>query len=260
LSTTGTLLFFAALAALYLGGVWGLQRSLLYPAPPAPRVAPTLPPGGEAVWLGEDPKTEAWLLRPSSPPPYTAVLFTHGNGELIDHWLASFRSLTNAGYAVLLLEYPGYGRSGGSPSQESITAAIVAGYDFLAKSPDVDDAKIVAYGRSLGGGAACALALQRNVAALILESTFTSVRALAPRLGAPGALVRDPYENLDAMKNLDVPTLVLHGARDTLIPVSHGEALAEAAGVDLIRLPCGHNDCPRPWREIREFLTAQGLE
>jgi len=257
--STTTLLIVVAVAALYLGGVWGLQRSVLYPRPPAPEVPEPLPPGGKLVWLGADRSTEAWLLRPSSPPPHPVVVFTHGNGELIDHWLRPFRALTDAGLAVLLLEYPGYGRSGGSPSQESITAAAVAAYDFLAAEPGIDAGRIVAYGRSLGGGAACALALQRKLAALILESTFTSVRDMASRLGAPGSLVRDPFDNLAAVRALDLPMLVIHGERDGIVPVSHGEALAEAAGVELVRLPCGHNDCPRPWRAILAFLDANGL-
>ena len=252
-----------AIAALYLGGVWGLQRSLLYPSPPAPRVAPKLPAGAKTVWLrseeGGAKNVEAWLLRPASAPPHPVVVFTHGNGELIDHWLGPFQTLTADGVAVLLLEYPGYGRSGGAPSQQTITDSAVAAYDFLASEPGIDPARIVAYGRSLGGGAACQLALRRELAGLILESTFTSVRDLAPRLGAPGALVRDPFDNLAAMASIDVPTLVIHGERDNLIPVSNGEALAEAAGVELVRLPCGHNDCPRPWGAIREFLAANAV-
>ncbi len=151
------------------------------------------------------------------------------------------------------------------PSDEDLTALIKPLVEDGGKGIVVGvmeangSTRIVAYGRSLGGGAACALAREREVAALILESAFTSVSAIAQRLGVPRPLVRDRYDNLTTVASLDIPVLVVHGERDTIIPVSHGEELARAAGVELVRLPCGHNDCPRPWGEIREFLRANGL-
>jgi len=239
-----------------LGAAWGLQRRVLYPRPPA-GAAPPLPPSVTRVGLGPASDWEAFFLRPAAAAaPFPAVIFAHGNGELIDHWLSPFAVLPRAGIGVLLIEYPGYGRSGGSPTQQSITSALVAGYDFLAAQSDVDSRRVVAYGRSLGGGAVCALALERPLAGLILESTFTSVRSLAPRFGLPGILVLDPFDNLSAVEQLDLPILVLHGERDQLIPVAHGESLARAAGSELVRLPCGHNDCARPWAQVLGFLSS----
>ena len=110
------------------------------------------------------------------------------------------------------------------------------------------------------GGAACQLARSRPISGLILESTFTSLRSMASRIGFPGFLVLDPFDNLEVVSTLDIPVLVIHGERDDLIPISHGEALAEAAGVPLQRLPCGHNDCPRPWQQIQKFLTLHGFQ
>ncbi len=246
--------------AAYLAAVWGVQRRVLYPRPPAPSTPPLLPDGTTAAWLGPDNGVEAWLMRPSRERwPFPIVVFAHGNGELIDHWLPPFEVMTKMGVGVLLVEYPGYGRSSGSPTQSSITEAMTAAYDFAASQPGVDPARIVAYGRSLGGGAACALARERPIAALILESSFTSVRDMARRFGLPGPFVLDPFENLETVSDLDVPVLVLHGQHDSLIPVSHGEALAAAAGVELVRMSCGHNDCPRPFRQIRTFFEANGI-
>ena len=255
----GTLLLLAVVVLLYLAAACGLQRRVLYPRPPA-GAPPPLPPSASQIALGPAADWDAFFLRPrEAAEPFPVVLFTHGNGELIDDWLAPFGELPRAGVGVLLVEYPGYGRSGGSPTQQSITQAVVAGYDFLAAQPDVDARRVVAYGRSLGGGAACALARERPVAGLILESTFTSVRGLAPRFGMPGALVLDPFDNVSAVAQFELPILVLHGERYQLIPVEHGEALARAAGIDLIRLPCGHNDCARPWAEVHAFLRANGI-
>ena len=255
----GTLVLLAIVVLLYLAAAYGLQRRVLYPRPPA-GAPPPLPPGASRIALGPGADWEAFFLRPpEAREPFPVVVFTHGNGELVDHWLVSFGELPRAGVGVLLVEYPGYGRSGGSPTQQSIRQAVVAGYDFLVEQPDVDARRVVAYGRSLGGGAACALALERPLAGLILESSFTSVRDMARRFGVPGALVLDPFDNVSALARIELPVLVLHGERDGLIPINHGESLARAAGTDLVRLPCGHNDCARPWGEVRAFLQANGI-
>ena len=87
---------------------------------------------------------------------------------------------------------PGYGRSAGSPSEKSITEAFLAAYDAITTRDDVDPSQVILFGRSLGGGAVCALSKYRPIKALILMSTFTSVRSMAkipcPRFSSPGSL------------------------------------------------------------------------
>jgi hypothetical protein len=213
-----------------------------------------MPPNGEPVWLGPSGDTEAFFLRPDAQAGrFPVVIFTHGNGELIDHWLPEFLYLPKHGVGALLVEFPGYGRSGGSPSETSITEAILAAYDWVANAPGVDRRRIVAYGRSLGGGAACALSRERKLAALILESSFTSIPDMAPFF-VPGVLLADKFDNLSAVREFEGPVLVLHGMHDAIIPIAHGEALAAAAGGAVQALPCGHNDCPRAWPLITSFL------
>jgi pimeloyl-ACP methyl ester carboxylesterase len=165
------------------------QRRILYPLRRAPDATALLRAvEGEQVWLERDGvRSEAWLLpaRGRSAGPAPLLIFTHGNGELIDDWAREFDEPRTWGVSVLLVEYPGYGRSGGSPSETSIRNAIVAAYDWASARRDVDPRRIVAYGRSLGAAASCALAREREVAALVLESAFTSVPAMAARLGVP---------------------------------------------------------------------------
>jgi pimeloyl-ACP methyl ester carboxylesterase len=252
--------FIVCLFVFYFAVACGLQRRILFPAPETPASAPTLPTGTEIVWLGNDADIEAWFIRPPAVEHATPVLiFFHGNGELIDYWVHRFKEHSRSGVGVLLVEYPGYGRSGGKTTQETITQASIAAYDFLAGKSDVDAEAIVAHGRSLGGGAATQLALARPISALVLESTFTDVRAMSSRLGFPGSWVADPFDNLAAVAQLEVPVLVLHGQRDTLVPVAHGEALAEASETELIRMPCGHNDCPSSWPVVEGFMAEHGL-
>ncbi len=258
---TGLLVAAAALALGWTGLVFGLQRRALFPAPGAPTPSPAAGRTDvRAVRLGPD-GVEAWFLPPRGRAgPAPALLFTHGNGELIDIWLDPFRAVAAEGIGVLLLEYPGYGRSGGRATQESVVRVAIAGYDFLVEQPEVDPARVVAWGRSLGGAAACALSGARPLAALVLESAFTGVRPLARRFGLFGPLVLDPFENLPAVRAFGGPVLVLHGERDPVVPVAHGRALAAAApDGELALLPCGHNDCPFAWPRVRAFLTDRKL-
>jgi fermentation-respiration switch protein FrsA (DUF1100 family) len=188
------------------------------------------------------------------------LIFTHGNGELIDYWPDAFDEPRRWGLGVLLVEYPGYGRSAGRPSEPAILESMLAADDWMRRQPQIDASRLVPYGRSLGGSAAALLAVERRVPALILESAFTSARAFASQFGAPGLLVRDPLDTLAAVRRFDGPILVLHGDRDEIVPTAHGRALAAASSrATLQLLPCGHNDCARPWRHVRTFLEAHGL-
>jgi pimeloyl-ACP methyl ester carboxylesterase len=240
------------------------QRSLLYPGPRGGAGAPERV-GGERVWLEAGAaRTEAWLLPARiGAAAGPLLLFAHGNAELIDHWADAFEPARVRGVSALLVEYPGYGRSSGSPSEPSIRAAMTAAFDFAVARGFAPE-RIVGWGRSLGGGAVCALASERPLAALVLESTFVSAVSMAERLGLPAALarllVRDRFDNLGVLRRFAGPVLLLHGARDEVVPPAEAEALHEALpGADLHWLPCGHNDCARPWAPVLRFLAAQGM-
>jgi len=241
------------------------QRRMIYPLRRAPDAAELVRAvGGEPVWLERDGvRSEAWFLpaRGQSRGPAPLLVYTHGNGELIDDWAQEFDTPRSWGAAVLLVEYPGYGRSGGAPSETSIRNAIVAAYDWASARRDVDPRRIVAYGRSLGGGAACALAREREVAALVLESTFTSIPALTARLGVPAFLILDRFDNARLVGAFRRPILLIHGEQDTVVPVTEARALRAAAPHSELVLfgDCGHNDCPRPWPNLLEFLTSHKL-
>src|SRR5262249_19220688 len=141
-----------------------------------------------------------------------------------------------------------------------IVQVMLAAYEWASQQPGVDPKRIVAYGRSLGGGAATALAKRKPVAALILESTFTSIRPMAARFRAPAFLIRDPFDNLETVRHFTGPLLILHGTHDEVIPVEHARELAAAAPQSELRLlDCGHNDCDKPWPLVRAFLTRHGL-
>ena len=258
---------------LYLGYcslLFLLQRHIIFPRYQIPRPGQTdlTIPGVEKVWLdAEGDKVEAWFIpadKISAARPQPVVIFGHGNGEIIDYWPRELEKFARLGVALMLVEYPGYGRSAGSPSEKSITQTFVAAHDWLTSRSDIDSSRIILLGRSLGGGAVCALARHRSSAALILMSTFTGTKAFAKNFLVPSFLVRDPFDNLSVVKNYTGPVLLIHGKHDTIIPYSHGKKLhAAAKHGELITYNAGHNDCPPDWKvfweDVEGFLRRNGI-
>jgi len=249
------------IAGAYLTVLYLAQRSLLFPVPaysPNPNLGLAeivrLPvSGGEA---------QAFFVAPSASfeGPAPLLIFMHGNAELADGWVPIFEEVATWGVGALLLEYPGYGGSAGSPSERSINEAALAAYDWAQSDPRIDGKRIVPYGRSLGGGPAVRLAVDRKAPALILESSFTSVADFAAQFLAPECLVRDRFDSLKTLSSYRGPLLVMHGSRDEVVPIAHGRALAAAvSGARFFELPCAHNDCPRPWNLIKSFLEENNL-
>ncbi len=250
-----------------------LQRFILFPRhlvekpPEAPAAVPGITKFHLSLPFG---KTEVWFMAPlekerSEPPkPSPALLFAHGNAELIDDWPAFFIPLTQTGVAVLLVEYPGYGRSEGSPSQESIHQTLEAAHQWLASQPQVDPNRIILMGRSLGGAAVCTLAVSQAGCAMVLMSSFSSIGAFMKNYLLPGWVIRDPFDNLAAVAVYTKPVLVIHGNHDEVVPYSHGQQLHHAAlKSEMLTYACGHNDCPpdqeRFWQDVNSFLQKNGI-
>jgi fermentation-respiration switch protein FrsA (DUF1100 family) len=254
----------------YAAVMFGCQRRLIFPrdlAVPRPNAGQGIP-RLERLWL-ETPagKVEGWFLpgdgvSPQQPGP--AVIFAHGNAELIDDWPLEMSAYRRLGVSVLLPEYRGYGRSAGAPSQKALTEDFVQFYDLLAARPEVDRRRIIFHGRSIGGGVVCALAAERPPAALVLQSTFTSVADFAKRYLVPRFLVTDPFDNEAVLPRLTCPVILFHGRRDNIIPFAQAEALQRAArGSRLVVYDCAHNDCPPDWvdfmRAVADFLREAGV-
>lgn len=240
-----------ALAAvlLYYG-----QSRLLYPAPQI-ILPPHLPIGAEKVALdaGYGLFIAAKNANPTNGP---VIIFTHGNGEAAFQWLPAFEPLQQAGISIFLVEYPGYVGATGTPSLASIKKTVISAYDYVITLPQIDPNQVVAYGRSIGGGAATLLANSRPVAALCLESTFSSLATLVSEKGLPNFLLKDRYDNESVIRTLEISVFLYHGKNDALIPISHSQKLnAAASNATLLTASCGHNDCPRPWGELLIFLT-----
>ncbi len=262
------LLTAAGLYLAYAGLVFFLQRSMIFPRFVIPPFTdPARPQGAEVLTIQTGAETvEAWFIPADAAfsGPCPAVIFAHGNAELIDFWPEYLKPLSQNGIHLLLVEYPGYGRSKGRPSEKSITRTLTAAYDQLVARNTVDPGRIILFGRSIGGGAICSLAKERPSAGLILLSTFTSIRSFAPRYGLFPFMIRDPMDNMGVLKEYPRPALILHGKRDDLIPFTHAEALASVSkNTRLIAYDCGHNDCPPDWnvfwKDVFAFLRENGM-
>jgi fermentation-respiration switch protein FrsA (DUF1100 family) len=251
---------------LAIGGVvstFVVQRYITFPNPPRIAFNPEARGAaqGEQVWLDvEGDRVEAWFLPTAAATPAPLVIYAHGNGELIDMRAAEFAPMRTGGVHVLLVEFPGYGRSEGSPSEGSVTSALVAAFDWAAQDPRVDSARIIGHGRSLGGGAIAQLAARRPLAALILESTFEHLGEYIMNYGVPRFMLLNTFDTRSVLANYPGPVLVLHGTKDHVFASRQGELLAAASKRATLHLSvCGHNDCPRHWDLILSFLTQNGV-
>lgn len=242
-----------SLAVGWMAYIYLNQEKLLYPAPQTPLPDP-LPDGIEKIELAHG---YALFLKASTDAPGPLMIFTHGNGETAYFWKDEFETLRQAGISVLLVEYPGYAGAQGSPNREAIVGGVLSAFDSMVQRPEVDAGKVIAYGRSIGSGAATLLAAQRPLAALCLEAPFSSLARLVREKGYPPFLLKDRYDNEAIVRTLQIPVFLYHGRRDPLIPIAHSETLAKAGrDVTLVEENCGHNDCPRPWAAMLQFLSG----
>lgn len=186
-----------------------------------------------------------WINARSAPVGH--VLLCHGNAGNVGERILHASLLTAAGFDVLLFDYRGYGRSSGRPSEQGTYRDARSALACMLRQPGVDASRVLYLGESLGGAVAVELALAHPPAGLVLLSTFTSVRDMsrAHYPFIPAGVVPDAYPSLRRIRDLRTPLLVLHGAGDDIVPLSHGRSLFEAApGPKRMRVfpGVGHND------------------
>jgi fermentation-respiration switch protein FrsA (DUF1100 family) len=174
-------------------------------------------------------RIEAWRI--DAPDPKGALLYLHGNSGSIGNLVGVARRFRQMRWSVLLIEYRGYGNSGGSVTEEGTYLDAVAGYDAL-RAAGYPAERIVAWGHSLGGAVAVELARRRPLSGLVTESTFTSV----PDVGAERfpwlpirLLARIHYDSAAKAPGLDLPWLLIHGIDDKIVRYHFGERLFAAA-------------------------------
>jgi len=171
-----------------------------------------------------------WYL--PHPSARATLLFFHGNAGNISHRVESLSIFHQLRLNVLIIDYRGYGRSEGKPTEQGTYLDAEAAWDWLITDKGIPADQIVVFGRSLGGGIAAWLAARKQPGAVILESTFTSIPDMAAKLYPYLPirwLTRFHYANLKQMHSIDSPVWLGHSPDDELIPYSQGQRLFEAA-------------------------------
>ncbi|MFQ5467532.1 MAG: alpha/beta hydrolase [Kiloniellaceae bacterium] len=215
------------------GAVFVVQRALLYPAgKEPPRIADAGVPGMRQVEVEtHDGLSLVHWYRPPASDDAPVVVAFHGNAGHLGDRVPKLRPLLEAGFGVLFVGYRGYGGNPGRPNEADMSADARGLLDWLA-GQGIVPARTVLYGESLGTGLAVKMAAERPVAAVILESPYTSIASLAQMhywyLPAQW-LVLDKWESIDRIGAIGAPLLVLHGGRDTTVPLRYGQRLFEAA-------------------------------
>jgi fermentation-respiration switch protein FrsA (DUF1100 family) len=176
----------------------------------------------------DGPRLHAWLV-PARGEQAASTLYLHGNAGNLSHRIDHLEALSRAGSEVLILDYRGYGKSEGSPSEQGLYADAEAGYAWLVEHGR-DPARIVIHGESLGTAPAADLASRRECGALVLEAPFPSRAAVAGRV-VPllGPLLARGFETAKKVAEARCPVLVIHGTADGVIPYELGREVFEAA-------------------------------
>ncbi|NEM04436.1 alpha/beta hydrolase [Geodermatophilus normandii] len=222
------------LLALLVGLLWALQRRLVYLPDdgPVPAAADAVP-GGRDVRLttADGLSLGAWFV-PGATGDAPAVLVANGNGGHRGLRAPLARALSSAGLAVLLFDYRGYGGNPGSPSEEGLALDVRAARAWLLEEAGVPDDRLLYYGESLGCAVVTELAVEHPPAGLVLRSPFVDLAAVGsehyPFLPVR-SLLRDRYPVAEHVTRVRVPTTVVYGGADTIVPPSQSRRVADAA-------------------------------
>jgi fermentation-respiration switch protein FrsA (DUF1100 family) len=255
---------------LWLGSVvvmkWLEDRLVYFPMRADEAWEPPPDPGIEDVWLSaaDGTKLHGWYWPHAGDRG--AVLVSHGNGGNLSHRGHLMKNLHDRlGRSVLVYDYPGYGKSGGRPSEPGCYAAGEAAYRWLTEERNTPANRVVLLGESLGGGVAVELASRHEHEALVPVFTFTSLPDAAkfhyPWLPC-GTLMENRFDNLSKIGQCRRPVFVTHGTADEVVPFRHGERLFAAANEPKRFVPLEgvtHNIglTDRFYDELRRFLDER---
>lgn len=220
-------------------------RSALFPAPPPRPIEPLA--GGRVVEFDVTASRVGYALHHAARSPAPTVVFFHGNGDQVAHltWLG--RAFADRGLGFYAVEYPGYGpASSQSTSESSIYETADAALEHLRRELGVIDERTVLMGQSLGTGVAVEMATRGRGSRVVLLSPYTSIPELVDRIVSrpTGALISDSFDSKAKAARIELPVLIAHGARDTLIPIDMAHELDETFPRSELHVleGAGHND------------------
>jgi fermentation-respiration switch protein FrsA (DUF1100 family) len=216
------------------------------------------------VETADNIKLNGWFI-PADNAQYT-ILFFHGNGGNIADRLDKIMIFHEMGLNMFIIDYRGYGRSEGRPSEKGLYLDAGASYYYLIKERGIEPEQIILYGESLGGAVAINLASKVSVGAVISEGLFGSMRDAGRKLYPVLSLfvISNKFNSLALVKEITVPKLFIHSKTDEIIPFSLGKKLYDAAiePKQMVELEGGHNDAfleskEKYVSEIKKFIEEE---
>jgi uncharacterized protein len=220
---------------LYLGVVvaaWAFQRKLLYfpdPERTQPAAAGLKGVNERVLNTPDGQKIITWVGQPK--PGFPTILYFHGNGGSLAGRVARIRQYLDNGYGTTIMSYRGFSGSTGSPSERANIADALLAFDTLVAG-GTKPSDLIVYGESLGSGVATQVAAARPVGGIILDAPYTStvdVGASTYWFLPVRLLMSDRYETSRHIRKVTAPLLIVHGERDSVIPVAMGRAVHAAA-------------------------------
>ncbi|WP_404370026.1 alpha/beta hydrolase [Sphingomonas sp. MMS24-J45] len=197
----------------------------IYPAPTAPLSAAQLPPGAQLITVATSDHLDITGAEVAPQPGKPTLLVFHGNASAATGTLDWFAPLIARGYGIVAAEYRGYSGNPGRADEAGLARDADA---FYAEAHRIaGGGRVIVVGHSLGGGVAFGLAARHKLEALVTIGTFTTLRAMTPKIAR--AFVSDRYDNLGTVPTLDEPLFIIHGTADDTVPVQMGSALHNAA-------------------------------
>lgn len=250
--------------------VTSIENRLIFFPPRYPTGFPTQKVNEEQVedlWLttADGVRINAFFL--SNPASRQVLLWFHGNAENIGYGLGQMQALARVGTNILAVDYRGYGKSEGEPSETGVYHDADAAYDYLVGQRHFQPQDVLIYGHSLGGAVAVNLACHRPCGGLIVQASFTSVRAMARRMFENPVIplfAWPRFNSLDRIRQVHAPILIVHGTRDQVVPIAMARELFAAAPEPKWFYPvegAGHNDLLETGGEqylarLQQFATA----
>lgn len=242
IKVTAGFLVFAYVATLAI--LYSVQDQQIFPAPQSD--VETLPDYAEFSTMKTSDGTMLRHVRLRGDEGAPKVMFFHGNGSLASFELARGRQLQENGFDVLLVEYRGYGGSGGKAGADEILKDSLEVYDWYAED---ETEWVFVYGHSLGTGVASHLAANRPVRSLALEAPFNKLSEIAASkhpIFPVRTLLKHEMDSQSSLSQNDTPVLIIHGQKDAVVPIEFGEMLYKALDPKRARFEvlenAGHNN------------------
>jgi len=179
----------------------------------------------------DETKLHGWFI--PSKNSTTTLLFFHGNAGNISHQLDSIEIFNSLGLNVFIIDYRGYGNSEGNINEQNSYDDTRAAWNYLIETRGIEDKDIILHGRSLGGAIAAHLGGEVEPKAVILESSFSSIKKMAAHTYpfVPSFLVRYSYNTAQHVKKINSPILIMHSKDDDIVPFIHSEIILKNANI-----------------------------